>query len=78
MVNNSSCLPVNNTNLNYATVGPCSVREKGPKAPEWAMEYCPTSFGPMAMVGLVIYLISFSPGECGMEVLVHRFNNNNI
>ncbi|XP_033646843.1 proton myo-inositol cotransporter-like isoform X1 [Asterias rubens] len=62
VVNNSSCLPVNNTNLNYATVGPCSVREKGPKAPEWAMEYCPTSFGPMAMVGLVIYLISFSPG----------------
>ncbi|GFS05990.1 proton myo-inositol cotransporter [Elysia marginata] len=59
---NSSCLPTTYDNPWTSTMGRCNSSSL-PGQLTWAYDYCPTPYSWMPMVGLVLYLISFAPGE---------------
>ncbi|XP_022099835.1 proton myo-inositol cotransporter-like isoform X2 [Acanthaster planci] len=59
---NGSCLPINETSTEYSEVGRCSWAAEVDSELEWSAEYCPTKFGIMALVGLIVYLMFFAPG----------------
>ncbi|XP_038069669.1 proton myo-inositol cotransporter-like [Patiria miniata] len=62
---NGSCLPINESSTGYSNVGRCSAAEgfvDGSGELDWSEEYCPTKFGIMALVGLIVYLMFFAPG----------------
>ena len=61
-VNNSgSCLPVNALDLSHSTIGRCSMNNNTSDT-VWALNFCPSSFGYMALIGMVSCLLIFGQG----------------
>ena len=57
-----SCLPSLYDNYISADSGRCNHTELPGKL-TWAYDYCPTPFAWMSMVGLILYLLFFAPGN---------------
>lgn len=63
---NASCLQSDYNDPLTATRGRCNTTHlHGGLA--WAYDYCPTPFAWMPMMGLVVYLLFFAPGEHFIE-----------
>lgn len=57
---NGSCLPYKETA--YSSIGRCNSTEL-PSDLVWADNFCPSSYSWMGLLGLVIYLMAFAPGN---------------
>ena len=59
-ITSASCLHVNLTNHDRSLVGTCS---NGSEADiTWAVEWCPSAYSWLTMLGMVLYLLFFAPG----------------
>jgi SP family myo-inositol transporter-like MFS transporter 13 len=57
---NGSCLPYKETAS--SSIGRCNSTEL-PSDLVWADNFCPSSYSWMGLLGLVIYLMAFAPGN---------------
>ncbi|XP_072026595.1 proton myo-inositol cotransporter-like [Amphiura filiformis] len=67
VVNNTgSCLPVDKVDAKYALTGRCSKsssHSQNNSTPyTWAVNFCPSNYSYVALVGMMIYLLSFGLG----------------
>ncbi len=60
--NTGSCLPVDKSDITHSTVGMCSAANKT-SGIVWGYEFCPSRFGPMALVAMVVCLFIFGQGN---------------
>ena len=67
MDNTGACLPVDKNNITHSAIGMCSEANKT-SGIVWGYDFCPSSFGYMALVGMVLYLLIFGQGEISSEV----------
>lgn len=59
-IKSASCLHVNASNHDLSLVGACSHGSSADNI--WALEWCPSSYSWLTMVGMVLYLLFFAPG----------------
>ncbi|KAL4226735.1 hypothetical protein ACF0H5_014715 [Mactra antiquata] len=60
-ISNTSCLPGSQQTPWIASSGRCNA-DILPDNLSWAFDYCPSTFSWMPLVGLILYIVSFSPG----------------
>ncbi|TGZ63863.1 hypothetical protein CRM22_006672 [Opisthorchis felineus] len=58
---NGSCLPAPERFAEYSSYGRCANRTTSDHT-IWAFDHCPTSYGWMTVLGLIMYLASFASG----------------
>lgn len=62
-VTDSTCVPANKDQWQHSSIGRCSNNSLDLEyGPFFAENYCPTKYSWMALLGMVFYLLSFSPG----------------
>jgi len=62
MALNGSCLPADYDKPVMSLAGRCNSTHL-PGQLTWAYDFCPTTYAWMPLVGLILYLICFAPGE---------------
>lgn len=62
MVRNGSCLPSSNDFSDHSAYGRCVNSSLTNSQFFWTVDHCPTQFGWLTLIGLILYLASFAPG----------------
>ncbi|XP_024911734.1 proton myo-inositol cotransporter-like isoform X2 [Cynoglossus semilaevis] len=70
-VYDSSCVPVNPVSIDHASWGRCSNMSEVSNSPNWAYNFCPTSYSGVVLMGLILYLAFFAPGMGSMPWTVN-------
>lgn len=58
----ASCLRVNASHHDFSLVGRCHEDAKGQSNETWALEWCPSAYSWVTMLGMALYLMFFAPG----------------
>ncbi|KAF7256018.1 hypothetical protein EG68_07484 [Paragonimus skrjabini miyazakii] len=63
---NGSCLPAPDKFAEFSSYGRCSNESSAKHEAVWAFDHCPTSYGWLTILGLIMYLASFQPGMASL------------
>ena len=70
MVDHSgSCLPLDVNDIQYSIIGRCA-EDNRTDGIVWAYNYCPNSYGLMALFGMMAYILPFAAGKCKNDLPV--------
>lgn len=70
---NGSCLVTAGAYSENSAAGMCSAEQQKTEGAIWAYDFCPSDYAWITFLGMVMYIVSFAPGESFLVGLLYTW-----